>query len=300
MTPERIIRPPRPGRSEEKLAAQIVAGVTAVEAKPLDRPGAGDGLADFQLVDQAGVEVGLLEVTSVMDDQLNSTLNSLSKKAPRDVPGSRLFWAITLDGRCVGVNRLRSQLRSILGELEAGIFADHGQQNRLWVVSPDEFQPEASKLAAETNHVLFELGVRVVFAVPAEPDEQGVVAFSTQSSVKRTLAGAITTAVNVELLKRDNRAKLAKAGEGQRAEMFVWLDKPDLRMAAIRAGQAQPYVFDALSGSPELPDEITAVWAAPTSGIAGELVSFYSDGGPWQIRRSSEGSRRPIRSEFAD
>ena len=99
-------------------------------------------------------------------------------------------------------------------------------------------------------------------------------------------ADMVTQAVQIELDKQDNQAKLATAASGERSELFVWLVDNEASMALttpLISGGTVGMPVDA----PVLPEMVTSVWAATgiyDTGWHARAV-WRSDGGVWTSTR---------------
>ncbi len=267
----------------EDLAATIVGKASDVQFERHDIRGGAPGRADYALHGPEGECVGLLEVTSVTDSQMNGTLSSLEKRLPRLLAGSRFYWSITLDGLEARADSLQHRLTDILTELESTVFAAVSDHGTVYIGDPDGHVVTESGLADALTREMYGLGIQSVSVLAdVEPEHRGYVARATTMGVNSVGPDAVTVAVDHELAKNDNQKKLRKAGANRRAELFVWLDAPRLRIAAFHALARDAFDVEKLIGRPNLPDGITAVWAAPTliSEDAGQY--WYSDGGPWR------------------
>ena len=196
----------------------------------------GPGRADFTLHTAMGENVGLLEVTSITDPGMNGTLSSLEKRMPRHLPDSRFYWSITLNSSVVNAKLLRTRLPEILAELERTVLANVPDHASLFIEHPDSQAMTGNGISVDLNSELHLLGVESVSAITeVEPEHLGYVARATTMSLQSVSADAVTLAVDRELAKADNQKKLRKAGPNRRAELFVWLDSPSLRIAAFHA-----------------------------------------------------------------
>jgi hypothetical protein len=267
----------------ESLAAKIVAAESGVACEVHDIRGGVPGRADYTLHDFTGLCVGLLEVTSVTDPEMNRTLGSLEKQLPRRLQGSTFYWSITLDGTRVKVAVLRRRLTALLAQLERFVFADVLDHETFHVEDLGAQVDTDGGMGSALNKELYELGVQsVTVHRNVEAEFLGYIARGTTMGLHSIAANAVTTAVNHELAKADNRRKLGEAGVGQRAELFVWLDSPQLRIAAFHALAEDALEAEKLVGRPTLPDGVTSVWVSPTPISAGTGQYWTSDGGPWR------------------
>ncbi len=268
----------------ERLAAQIVASETGVLYCEYDIRGGEPGLADFTLHQRGGERIGLLEVTSVTDPKMNGTLHSLQKQLPRRLPESRFYWAITVSGPEISVRDMGALLPGVLAELEGSIFAKVEHHDSVYVDPPARGIASDGRLRGELRTLLVRLGVQAIAVmVDVEAELVGYIAVNTAMGSHLVEADAVTRAVNLELAKSDNQRKL-RAASGGRAELFVWLDTPHVRMAAFHGLTGVAEEVNRPVGQPELPAGVTAVWTAPTPYNEETGHCWYSDGGPWQLR----------------
>ncbi|WP_157071369.1 hypothetical protein [Curtobacterium ammoniigenes] len=255
----------------EELAALIVLTATGGTVCGWDRnqEGGKPGRADFALMDAAGERCGLLEVTSVADGGSEASMKELRRRTGafggdlrdrRSVPGSDFEWVMHVRSGA-RLKPLWGALDGLLGELEQEI----RQHDRfpVHVLAADSTEP--SMLDAVTRDPLrgklFNLGLSALSAYPPADDaDRGRLTVVMSSVFPAATPGDITAAVNVELMKRDNRSKLA-AASGGRAELFVWLDRGPLLHAAWDAAARDPRNADL--PAPTLPAEVTGVWVAP-------------------------------------
>ena len=224
-------------------------------------------------------------MTSVTDPKMNQTLSSIEKRVPRQLPDSRFYWSITLNGSVVKVTELRTRLPEILTELEHTLFAKVRDHANVFIEHPDMGLAPSNGIQIGLNRELYGLGVESVAAITeVEPEHLGYIARATTMGVHSVGADAVTAAVDHELAKADNQNKLRKAGTNRRAELFVWLDSPHLRIAAFHALADDGLNIEKLVGRPNLPDGITAVWTAPTPVKENSGHYWHSDGGAWKSR----------------
>lgn len=269
----------------EELAAKIVAAESGVQVLPHDIPGAGSRLADFTLHGLRGECLGVLEVTSVTAQDLNDTWASLNKRLLQRLPDSRFTWSIAVKGSKVHVTALGRQLAKALGELEESVFANVFDHDTFYVEPVGVQVNTDNGIERSLNEQLYRLGVHSISVnTNVEPELPGYVYANVMLVMPPVQKDAVTTAVNHELAKDDNLTKLRKAGKAQRAELFIWLDSPHLRIAAFHPLPKDTIDIEKVVGQPILPEGVTSVWVAPTPIAEDNGQYWYSNGGPWKSR----------------
>jgi len=268
----------------ELLAARIVASQTGCEFAQLDRKGGPSRLADFRLLDHKGSDVGLLEVTSVTDGPLLSTMSAIhgpKSKAKANLQGSRLWWSVTLN-QDVRASSIRAVLDPVLQELET-LYPFGRPEDATWMVIDRDMRGWVDNgLPEHINARLGELGVLQLIAQPVEGCAGSVNLAMVISTGPLRGLGVVTAAVNDALNKPDNLSKV-RAANG-RAELFVWLVRLEERLEGFHADPTHPAHLNLPDDAPTLPDGVTGVWAAPTPTLPDSGPVWWSDGGTWQVR----------------
>lgn len=257
----------------EERAAAIVAGVTGCCTCRLDL-GTGPQQPDYALLDSAGREIGVLEVTSSRPAGYDA-FGSPRNKKHREVYDDRLQrqWLATVDRADRKLSGLRKRVVEVLMRFEAtGVdFAT------FW---PDNYLIQVERVPG----CLRQEGVVELWALSAPGTGKGGVVFHVQAV--GGFCGPINAvdAIEVELHKEDNRRKLK--GVLERRELFVWLTRPSFAAMAlsILSGERGRAEVAATRG-PRLPSEATAVWAATWSCGAVRLADglWRGDMNGWEV-----------------
>ena len=266
---------------DEDVAAAIVSISSGVTACRSDFRGGPNGQVDFKLFDGA-VCVGALEITSVVNRSMNMTIAGVTKGSGFTLPDSNLYWVVSYDGDRARTRRLQNRLVPILEGLESSERVDAPGPTRFSVVDPGSRRMFGSLLPEDINDELHAIGIQAISAMlPDDPEGRGTVHWAVVGGVVPASAAETMAAVDAELAKRDNRKKLATAVQSGRAELFVWLDAPEYRITTFHI--ADPFMsrFEGPLARPTLPDEISAVWIAPSTLGATSGSYWFSAGGPW-------------------
>jgi len=217
-----------PDPPDEHRAAAIVARVTGCTTRRLD---VGDGVQrpDYALLDSAGRDIGVLEVTSISSAAHNSFF---STKASRHRSWTdralHLNWIVTVD---LATRELRSLRRPVSAALVA--FESAGIS---WAVS----RPEIYRVPVDiVSEQLIALGIVEVRALSSARAGGGFVVVNV---LPRGGAYGIESAIGAlesVLQKEDNRKKLA--GGLERRELFVWADPPSVAASALSTFSEEPW-----------------------------------------------------------
>jgi hypothetical protein len=265
----------------EGIAGRLVAHHTNVSYAREDPGGGKDQLADFSLW-QSDVCVGLLEVTAPRDEGRQSFMNAAAKSSI-SIENSRSYWflcARSVDVRVQDLERALPPLLRALEELEpGGMLARqvHDPLNQRWV---------QGVLPESLNRALYGAGLDSVSFRPTEDGEwQGTVHLQPPAVGGAVGPDLVTVAVQRELERGDNKAKLGKAPLGGRSELFVWV-LDGMAALAMTTPLAHPnFAGGYLGRGPQLPSEITRVWAAalpqdvpPFAGVV-----WQASGADWEM-----------------
>jgi len=256
----------------ETAAAMVVASCTDLTLQSLDPGGGSRQLPDWDMLDDQGKSVGVLEVTT-------TTVAERAQFAARASSLSWEFgelewvWLVHVTGQ-VPPREIHAQISPALRSLERA-----GQTGE-WI-------PRVPGLA-ETDpgalpRPLADLGVRRVCAVHRRGGGPGSVLVARAGPAGPFSVSTVPKAAECELWKPDNIAKLS--GSTGRAELFVWLD----------AGTAQAALFTLILPEfarelsslrpPSLPAGVTNVWVAAGSAGWPQPVAalLRSDGRAWSV-----------------
>jgi hypothetical protein len=274
-------------------AARLVARLTGCATEQRDFGGGQGSVADFALVARSAGsdELGLLEVTSVLDDHLLKFDAAGSKKLKNGL-GSELkhLWIATVPHPRPGqVNTIEAAIVPLLRRAEA----------MPWIPRVAYLPQLASLLRYGRTHdvpagldeafvrALLDLHIQWLSAIPAR--DQGAVMIKGTRDVYGSNPEAVADAVAHALERPDNLRKLMPASAaGLRAELFVWLmDGPTTLPIRYPGETGIPAKLPA--SIPTLPREVTRVWIA--SGLFNQTVPMWSlDGSGWR----DEGSVAPV------
>lgn len=84
-------------RPDERDAAHIVRIMTGCEAARLDPSGGAQQRSDYRLLSARGDDIGLLEVTSIMDQRREAFFSPRTRdRRSWEVPGLRRLWIVWL------------------------------------------------------------------------------------------------------------------------------------------------------------------------------------------------------------
>lgn len=268
-------------RNEER-AALIVSILTGCQSRRLDL-GTGRPQPDYALLDSTGREIGVLEVTSISRPDINSFFSERNKQNRRWC--SQLLkweWFVTVDNASRRLSGLKHDILEMLVKFEQD-GTTHAVARKLEYKSGVAVIPEgvAQKGVVEVcrgrEHTDSPGGVDIVLRAEGSVD--------SVDSVESATVG-----IEGELNKRDNRRKLDVRGE--RRELFVWVDPPGpvARSLSTFVGERErSQVAD--SRPPELPKEVTAVWAALWSGDVHRLADalWRGDAEGWKVMKLPTG-----------
>lgn len=263
----------------ERQAARIVAATSNCLCDQLDPGGGPDQLPDFELRNSRHEQIGFLEVTSTVIGELAAFQTAQAKYKVTD-GRLRFNWFLVTQNASANLKTLQRSLPDLLALAE-----EKGFVPRL----PDVLIPGFNFLAGEEPQTeLHSAGVWMLSALPAIQGMPGHVYVKPPAQGGGIGPEMVTEAVQPELERKDNLAKLSKASEGQRAELFVWLDEGTAGMALVT-----PRLFPHLEScypkdGPTLPRPITRVWAAtgPNDRDVLARALWKAEGGNWEVLES--------------
>ena len=230
-------------------AARIVSTVTHLGWRALDPGGGQVQLADFELLDDLGQRVGLLEVTAAMAEERASFQGAVrSKSKTWSFRGLERCWVVWIRPGA-RVNDLHTVLPDELAKLEAaGLVEDLLDESRMRL--------------AESVRVLGVTGLATWRRV--EADEEALVVVHPQQVAGFYSIAAVARAVQGALDRLDNQEKLYYAAPGV-GELFVWLED-GFAPAALQLSEVAAFADQVRTVPPPvLPEGITGVWAATRS-----------------------------------
>jgi hypothetical protein len=230
-------------RTTERIAKRLLEAAMP-GASMTFRDSQANGEYDFDLRLPTGA-LAAVEVTAASKQQHIAFLAALTdpKKGGDSftLQGSTVAWWLWLSSKA-SIDRVRNEAGTHLLQLEtSGITAFSGDDTDL--------HP-----SIEVLHDA--LGVQRAHAWKADP---GTVRMAPAGTFSWASAEAMNMAINTELLKQDNRAKLQRAMVAER-HLFVYVEG-SLPAAWIAFTEDSPP-----TSSPALPPEITHLWAAAHSG----------------------------------
>ena len=237
----------------------------------LDPGGGGTQLPDYELQTSRGRRLGVLEVTTTVSP---TTAEFVARRVRHPLRDSRLrmAWFLVMRSDIVDFRAIGRPIADLLVALEA-------LGERPWhfrAPTPTDGSPFSD---------LYKLGVMMTSAIPARDAEMAGTIHLKPPGVGGAIGpDMVTQAVQIELDKDDNQAKLTTAASGERSELFVWLVDSGASMALttpLISGGTVGMPVDA----PVLPEMVTGVWAA--TGIYDKRwharAVWRSEGGEWTV-----------------
>lgn len=258
---------------DERRAADIVGAVTGCATRRLD---VGDGIQrpDYALVDPDGLNIGVLEVTSISSGAHNSFFSAKARKHRTwTEEGLRSNWIVTVDVATRELRRLRRAVSTVLVAFEsAGIS---------WAVSRTELY--RGRVGAVPEQ-LAARGIVEVRSLSAAGPGGGFVTVNVMPTGGAVGISSAVAALEAVLLRDDNRRKLT--GGSERRELFVWADPPSSAASALSTYSEEPWRPQVAGTRPAgLPEEVTAVWAALWTDDDSRLCRalWRGDAEGWQV-----------------
>ena len=260
----------------ERQAARVVAAVSDCVCEQLDPGGGGRQLPDFELRNSKRERLGVLEVTSTVVGEL-AAFESAQARYRIAHDQLRFNWFL--------VTRTTSASMKILQEtLPPLLVAAEGKG--LVPTIPTVLEPGFNFADGEEPQTsLSKQGVWMLSAHPAVSGRPGVVYVKPPAQGGGIGPKLVSAAVQSELERPDNLAKLRTAAGGERAELFVWLDMGGAGMALVTPRLFPQYASSYPTDGPALPDGVTRVWAAtgPNDRDVLARALWVADGVRWQV-----------------
>lgn len=260
----------------EAQAARIVEKVTDCSCSQLDPGGGPNQLPDFEIRNGSNERMGVLEVTSTVNSALAAFRNAQAKI---EVPSDQLHfdWFIVMRSTDAKLKVLRRRLPPLLLQAEEKGFLPPPPMELLEGVNFVAGDEPQTSLCAE--------GVSTLWAWPRHGSSPGTVHIQPPAVGGGIGLEMVTAAVEAELGKQDNLAKLATAAVGERSELFVWLDEGLAAMALVTPRILPQYDTSFPKDGPRLPTPVTKVWVAtgPNDSDVLARALWVADGGKWEV-----------------
>jgi hypothetical protein len=254
----------------EITAAMVVASCTGLTLQSLDPGGGSRQLPDFDMRNDQGEAVGVLEVTTTTVAgrvQFAARARNLSWEFDE----LQWVWLVHVTGE-VPPREIHKQISPLLCSLEqAGQTGD-------WIPKlPGLSETDPGSL----SRPLADLGVRGACAVHRVDSGPGRVLIAQTGPAGPFSVSAVVKAAECELRKPDNIAKLS--GKSGRTELFVWLDAGTAQAALCTLVLSEFAQELSNLRLPSSPGGVTAVWVAAGSAEWSQPVValLRSDGRAW-------------------
>ena len=261
----------RPQSAAEERAARVVAAMSDCVCVVLDPGGGGVQLPDYEIQTSRGQRLGVMEVTTTVSPTTAEFVARRVRNPLRDAR-LRMAWFLVMRNDIVDFRAIGSPIADLLVAVEA--FGELPWHFR--AVMRTDGSPFSD---------LYELGVMMTSALPARDAKMAGTIHLKPPAVGGAIGPEmVTQAVQIELDKEDNQAKLATAASAERSELFVWLVDNEASMALttpLISGGTVGMPVDA----PVLPEMVTSVWAATgiyDTGWHARAV-WRSDRGLWIV-----------------
>jgi hypothetical protein len=246
----------RPDQLEVIAAMTVESLASGLFLRRLDPGGGGEQLADFQFIDQEGVDHGRLEVTTTTR-MARSGFGREVAKLDWQFPSLSWSWIVNAKDSA-RVKVIHREIEASLSQLEADCRTDR------WIPDHpglDATDPEALPAA------LVDIGIISVCAY--HHHSTGETSWVTVSPHIRGGAfslDAVVSEAQAEVDKLDNQHKLQSFDGDGHFQLFIWLDVGD-GQAALFSFREQPF-NEMVTRLPrlKLPPGMTTVWVA--SGLA--------------------------------
>ncbi len=257
----------------DALAAALYSHKTGLSLTFQDNVPA--SIADFSISDEQG-EVGLLEVTAALNSPMLQLGKALTKHNRNTIliPGSSFYWTVVL---IADLNPQAKPLAKALPLLLREIEVNLDETCDLPILPREQYPPETHRLFLD----LADLGIGLILGNKVNPTvgiatihrgEYGGFAMEVSEAVELTFDSQ-----NIEKLR-------PATSVGKIGVLFVWIDRlhPAARTMWDQTGEA---VVD--RPGPDLPSEISEVWAVHTPGLNTGLIWIW-DGSCWRYDTWSE------------
>jgi hypothetical protein len=245
------VRLKKPESPAEVAASTIVSAVTGCTTRRLDPGGGPTQLVDYALLSGDGKDIGVLEVTSITDEGVE-TFWSAKTREYRGWEDRQLrkFWAVSVQDASVPLKGLRAVVTPILLGLEREDVVFACAEPRVYLGNVRVLPPE-----------VVEVGVVEVRALPKRGDGEGGVYVNVMPWGGAYGIETLTVAVETVAGREDNRTKLR--GDFERRELFIWVNPPSAALSALTTFCDELHAAQVASARPpKLVDEVSAVWAA--------------------------------------
>jgi hypothetical protein len=237
----------------EMTAAMVVASCTGLTVQSLDPGGGSRQLPDFDMRDDQGKVVGVLEVTTTTVAD-RAQFAARARNLSWEFDELQWVWLVHVTG-AVPPREIHEQIAPLFWNLEQA-----GQTGEWIPKLPGLAKTDPGALPRP----LADLGVRRACAVHrGGSSEPGSVLIAQAGPAGAFSVSTVVKAAECELRKPDNIAKLS--GRSGRTELFVWLDAGTAQAALCTL--VLPEFAGELSNLrlPSLPGGVTAVWVAAGS-----------------------------------
>ena len=266
----------KPLTMAEEQAARIVAAVGDCLCEQLDPGGGPTQLPDFVLKDSRRARIGVLEVTSTVVGELAAFRSAQAKYKISD-PRLRFDWFLVSRDPSTNLKALQKTLSTLLHQAEQKGFVP---------TVCDVLEPGFNFIQGEEPQTsLYQQGIFMLSVLPAVQGMPGHIYVKPPAQGGGIGPEMVTQAVQIELERDDNLAKLRMASRGERSELFVWLDEATAGMALVT-----PRLFPQQESAypkkgPTLPVPVTRVWAAtgPNDRDVLARALWVAEGGNWQV-----------------
>jgi len=201
-----------------------------------------------------------LEVTSSVDAVLRSANAALERKG-RFVPRShcRNDWVV-FPGRAARINKIRELVDLMLAAIE-----NEGIE--------EFFSPAHAGDSRAVFGIFSELGI--VFGSRSALKRSGILICSPSGDAVEVTADSVQEAVTAEATKGDNRVKLGAVAAAEERHLFVLISGENQKPWFGLVNCDPPIV------APDLPAEITHVWAAARGRGQDEYVVWLGKADGW-------------------
>jgi hypothetical protein len=263
----------------ETQAARVVAAVSDCSFRSLDPGGGARQLPDFELLGTRQKRLGVLEVTSTVVGEL-AAFEAAQARYRIAHDELRFNWYLVSRSASASLKQYEQTLPPLLIAAE-----NRGLVPRMPTVLEPGFNFRAGE---EPETSLSEQGIWMICALPTTPGHPARVYVKPPAQGGAVGPRLVTEAVQRELGREDNLAKLRTAAVGERAELFVWLAQGSAGMALVTPRLFPQYASSYPTDGPVLPEVVTRVWAAtgPQDRDVLARALWVADGGIWRVLQS--------------